>query len=43
MLGQPISMLIPEVIGFEVTNKMPEGTTATDLVLTVVKTINIIL
>ena len=37
MLGQPISMLIPEVIGFEVTNKMPEGTTATDLVLTVVK------
>ena len=37
MLGQPISMLIPEVIGFEVTNKMPEGTTATDLVLTIVK------
>ena len=37
MLGQPISMLIPEVIGFEVTNKMPEGATATDLVLTVVK------
>jgi aconitate hydratase len=37
MLGQPISMLIPEVIGFKVTNKMPEGTTATDLVLTVVK------
>ena len=37
MLGQPISMLIPEVVGFEVTNKMPEGTTATDLVLTVVK------
>ncbi len=37
MLGQPISMLIPEVIGFEVTKKMPEGTTATDLVLTVVK------
>ena len=37
MLGQPISMLIPEVIGFEVLNKMPEGTTATDLVLTVVK------
>ena len=37
MLGQPISMLIPEVIGFNVTNKMPEGTTATDLVLTVVK------
>ena len=37
MLGQPISMLIPEVVGFEVKNKMPEGTTATDLVLTVVK------
>ena len=37
MLGQPISMLIPEVIGFEFINKMPEGSTATDLVLTVVK------
>ena len=37
MLGQPISMLIPEVIGFEIANKLPEGTTATDLVLTVVK------
>ncbi len=37
MLGQPISMLIPEVVGFEITNKLPEGTTATDLVLTVVK------
>ena len=37
MLGQPISMLIPEVIGFEVINKLPEGTTATDLVLTIVK------
>ncbi len=37
MLGQPISMLVPEVIGFEVKNKLPEGTTATDLVLTVVK------
>ncbi len=37
MLGEPVSMLIPEVIGFKVTNKMPEGTTATDLVLTVVK------
>jgi len=37
MLGQPISMLIPEVIGFEIKNKMPEGTTATDLVLTIVK------
>ncbi len=37
MLGQPISMLIPEVIGFELKNKLKEGTTATDLVLTVVK------
>ena len=37
MLGQPISMLIPEVIGFEMNNKLPEGTNATDLVLTVVK------
>ena len=37
MLGQPISMLIPEVIGFEMKNKLSEGTTATDLVLTVVK------
>ncbi len=35
MLGQPVSMLIPEVIGFKVTGKMPEGATATDLVLTV--------
>ena len=35
MLGQPISMLIPEVIGFRLTGKLPEGTTATDLVLTV--------
>ena len=37
MLGQPISMLIPEVVGFELKNKLPEGTTATDLVLTIVK------
>jgi aconitate hydratase len=35
MLGQPIPMLIPEVIGFKLTGAMPEGTTATDLVLTV--------
>jgi len=35
MLGQPIYMLIPEVVGFELTGKMVEGTTATDLVLTV--------
>jgi aconitate hydratase len=35
MLGQPISMLIPEVVGFRLIGKLPEGTTATDLVLTV--------
>ncbi len=35
MLGQPISMLIPEVIGFKITGKMHPGCTATDLVLTV--------
>ena len=35
MLGQPVSMLIPEVIGFKMTGKLPEGATATDLVLTV--------
>ncbi|NWG90923.1 MAG: aconitate hydratase AcnA [Parvularculaceae bacterium] len=35
MLGQPVSMLIPEVIGFRLSGKLPEGTTATDLVLTV--------
>ena len=35
MLGQPISMLIPEVIGFEITGEIKEGTTATDIVLTV--------
>ncbi len=35
MLGQPISMLIPEVVGFELTGAMVEGTTATDLVLRV--------
>jgi len=37
MLGQPISMLIPEVVGFEITGKLSEGTTATDLVLTIVQ------
>jgi len=37
MLGQPISMLIPEVIGFELTGAMMEGTTGTDLVLKVVE------
>ncbi len=37
MLGQPVSMLIPEVIGLKLTGKMAEGATATDLVLTVVQ------
>jgi aconitate hydratase len=37
MLGQPISMLIPEVVGFELTGQMVEGTTGTDLVLKVVE------
>ena len=37
LLGQPISMLIPEVVGFELTGKMVEGTTGTDLVLRVVE------
>ena len=37
MLGQPIPMLIPEVIGFRLTGKLPEGATATDLVLTIVQ------
>jgi aconitate hydratase len=35
MLGQPLSMLIPQVVGFELTGALPEGATATDLVLTV--------
>ncbi len=35
MLGQPISMLVPSVLGFRLVNRLPEGTTATDLVLTV--------
>ncbi|SEG10271.1 aconitase [Thermomonospora echinospora] len=35
MLGQPISMLIPRVVGFKLTGRLPAGTTATDLVLTV--------
>jgi len=35
MLGQPISMVIPEVIGFKLSGKLPEGATATDLVLTI--------
>ncbi|ACL99968.1 aconitate hydratase AcnA [Cereibacter sphaeroides] len=37
MLGQPVSMLIPEVVGFKLTGQMIEGTTATDLVLKVVQ------
>ncbi len=37
MLGQPITMLIPQVIGFKLTGALPEGATATDLVLTVVE------
>ncbi|TLS65703.1 aconitate hydratase AcnA [Mariprofundus erugo] len=37
MLGQPISMLIPKVVGFELTGALPEGATATDLVLTIVE------
>ncbi len=37
MLGQPVSMLIPEVIGFKLTGKLPEGSTATDLVLVIVE------
>src|SRR5216117_4063353 len=35
MLGQPVSMLIPQVVGFKLTGRLPEGATATDLVLTV--------
>jgi aconitate hydratase len=35
MLGQPVSMLVPRVVGFKLTGALPEGTTATDLVLTV--------
>ncbi len=37
MLGQPISMLLPEVVGLKLNNKLSEGTTATDLVLTIVQ------
>ncbi len=35
LLGQPVSMLIPRVVGFKLSGKLPEGTTATDLVLTI--------
>lgn len=41
MLGQPISMLIPKVVGFKLTGELPEGTTATDLVLAVVQMLRI--
>ncbi|MEM6624939.1 MAG: aconitate hydratase AcnA [Pseudomonadota bacterium] len=41
MLGQPISMLIPEVVGFKLTGKLREGVTATDLVLRVVEMLRI--
>jgi len=39
MLGQPVSMLIPKVVGFDLSGKLPEGATATDLVLTIVETL----
>ena len=39
MLGQPITMLIPQVVGFKLDGRLPEGATATDLVLTVVQTL----
>lgn len=35
MLGQPISMLVPRVVGFKLTGSIPEGVTATDVVLTI--------
>src|SRR5438309_7478443 len=35
MLGEPLSMLVPQVVGFKLTGSLPEGSTATDLVLTV--------
>src|SRR3712207_4913725 len=35
MLGQPVSMLIPRVVGFKLTGQLPDGSTATDLVLTI--------
>ncbi len=39
MLGQPMSMLIPQVVGFELDGRLPEGATATDLVLTITQTL----
>ena len=41
MLGQPISMLIPKVVGFKLTGELSEGTTATDLVLNIVEMLRI--
>lgn len=41
MLGQPVSMVIPDVVGFKLTGALPEGTTATDLVLAVVQLLRI--
>ncbi len=41
MLGQPVSMLIPRVVGLELTGELPEGSTATDLVLTVTELLRI--
>ena len=37
MLGQPMSMVLPEVLGYRLTGKLPETVTATDLVLTITK------
>ena len=39
MLGQPVAMLIPDVVGFQLSGSLPEGTTATDLVLTIARSI----
>src|SRR5262249_45632790 len=39
MLGQPVSMLIPQVVGFKLEGRLPEGATATDLVLLVTQTL----
>ncbi len=39
MLGEPLSMLVPQVVGFRLSGRLPEGSTATDLVLTVTETL----
>jgi len=39
MLGQPVSMLLPQVVGFKLTGQLREGSTATDLVLTVTESL----